>query len=501
MSRLVIISNRVPVSAAGAQAGGLAVALEALMSKRGGLWFGWSGTISPDQHKVSVTTVGRIDYATMDLSQSEFDGYYNRFANGFLWPLLHGMPENMQYDRADAESYRAVNARFADRLIELLQPSDTIWIHDYHFMALPALLRARGVLNRIGFFLHVPFVSADMMETAPGAADLIGGVLMSDLIGFQTSLDLDNFAASAQRLAGASLLSPDELYLAGHQTTLGVFPVEIDAREFAATAEQAWRMLPTERLRRSLGGQSLIIGVDRLDPTKGLLQRLAGYRKLFQTRPDWRRRVTLLQIAAVSRKDVASYQTLRTALDRESGSLNSDIGDPDWSPVRLVARATDRTVVAGYLRQAKVGLVTPLRDGMNLVAKEFVAAQDPQDPGVLVLSRFAGAARQLTAALLVNPHDPADVAGAIDTGLGMALSERQERWQAMWNVLQHATPLQWGLTFVASLVRTETRHGRRGELAVPVRRTVSVSRAPLSVIHGGVHGGMPVPGEPPRLMQ
>src|SRR6185437_14107485 len=266
--------------------------------------------------------------------------------------------------------------------------------------------------------------------------------------------DVENFAAAAQSLAGALAYADGWLQVPGRRVRLGGFPVEIEPHEFAATGAEAGGAEATERLRRSLRGQRRIVGGDRLDPTKGLLQRLAGYRRLLDTRPEWCRHITLLQIAAISRKEVTPYRALRTALDREGGSINSEFGDPDWTPLRIVARAGARSTMAGYMREARVGMVTPLRDGMNLVAKEYVAAQDPWNPGVLVLSRFAGAARQLDAALLVNPHDSDDVADSLDAALRMNLDERQERWQALWRAIEHASPLGWGRSFLAALLRT-----------------------------------------------
>jgi trehalose 6-phosphate synthase len=456
MNRLVVVSNRVPApSAAVNQAGGLAVALGGLMEKRGGVWFGWSGKVlSGAAHApAKVVSHGKVDFATIDLTREEHDGYYSNYSNGVLWPLLHTMPDLMSFDRRDAQVYREVNARFADALVPLLRPHDLIWVHDYHLLALPALVRARQVRNPVGFFLHIPFPSPDVLAAAPEVASLIRDMLAADLIGFQTDRDLENFAAAAQTFAGAAGFGDGWLHTGGRRVRLGVFPVEIEGREFAATAAASWRAPATERLRRSLHGQKLLIGVDRLDPTKGLIQRLAAYRRLLETRQDWRRRVTLLQIAAVSREEVAPYRHLRVALDREAGAINSEFGDPDWSPLRIVARAGARQVVAGYMREARVAVVTPLRDGMNLVAKEYVAAQDPQDPGVLVLSRFAGAARQLDAAVLVNPHDPDDMADGLDAALRMPLSQRRERWDSLWRVIADASPLIWGRSFLAALLR------------------------------------------------
>ena len=456
MNRLVVVSNRVPAPAAGGQAaqsaGGLAVALGDLMTQRGGLWFGWSGEIS-DKSTVTSSVHGAVHYATIDLTQMEHDRYYNEFSNSTLWPLLHSMPELMSYDRRNAVVYRAVNQRIVDTLLPLLRSSDLIWIHDYHLIAMPAMLRARGVTSPIGFFLHVPFPSPDMLSSVPEADGLIRDLLSADLIGFQTSNDAENFAEAAHRLAGATRLPGGWLLVEGRRLRLGVFPVEIEAQEFATMAAAACRTAAAKRLRNSLQGQKLILGVDRLDPTKGIPQRLAGYRRLLETRPDWHHHVTMLQIAAVSRKDVAAYQDLRAEVDRAAGSINSEWSEPDWAPLRIVARAGARATVAGYMREARVGLVTPLRDGMNLVAKEFIAAQDPEDPGVLILSRFAGAARQLGAALIVNPHDPDELADAIDLGLRMDLAERRERWQACWRAVEAVNPAAWGRHFLATLLR------------------------------------------------
>ena len=248
------------------------------------------------------------------------------------------------------------------------------------------------------------------------------------------------------------------LLYGGRKIRLGAFPVEIDFDEFRIMAEAGWRSPETERLRRSLQGQTLIFGAERMDPTKGLPQRLAGFRRLLETRPAWRRRTAFLQIAASSRTEVESYRALREELERLSGAINSEWSEPDWIPVRLLARGGAREAIAGYMREARVGLVTPLRDGMNLVAKEYVAAQDPQDPGVLVLSRFAGAARQLGAALLVNPYDADEMADALDTALRMTRPERQDRWKMLSKALGHTSTLGWGRSFVSALTRVTEDH-------------------------------------------
>ncbi len=499
MNRLVIVSNRVPApSAAGAQAGGLAVALESLMDSRGGLWFGWSGRIvDAPSDKPKRLDSGRTRFATLDLSAEEHERYYNEFSNSTLWPLLHSMPELMTFDRRNAIVYRAVNQRFADTLVTLLTPGDLIWVHDYHLMCMPAMLRAQGVTAPIGFFLHIPFPSPDVLASVPEAGPLVHDLLACDLIGFQTQNDLDNFAEAAVRLSDAQRLPGGWIGVAGRRVRLGVFPVEIEAREFASVAEDAWRSVPAERLRRSLGGQQLILGVDRMDPTKGLVQRLAGYRRLLETREHFHRRVTFLQIAAESRKDVIAYKDLRNQVEQEAGGINSAFSEPDWTPLRLIARAGARATMAGYMREARVGLVTPLRDGMNLVAKEFIAAQDPQDPGVLVLSRFAGAARQLDSAVLVNPYDVDEVADAIDAALTMSLPERKARWKAAWAAIEDASALGWGRSFLAALLRASASGAERRADATVEQLPVGRMR-PAADLRGSA--GSATPGSSLRII-
>ncbi len=493
MDRLVVVSNRVPMPSGGSQAGGLAVALEGLMDRRGGLWFGWSGKVADaaTPRPPEIAHHAGVDYATIDLTPDEHDRYYNNFSNGVLWPLLHTMQQLMQYDREDARAYREVNARMARAVAPLLHPSDIVWVHDYHMLPMPAALREAGVRNPIGFFLHIPFASTDVLAAAPEMASFVRDMLGADLIGFQTENDVNNFANAAELLAGCSRAHGNMLHVpgpgGGRRVRLGVFPVEIEPRSFARMASDAQHGAATDCLRQSLCGQRLLLGAERLDPTKGLLQRVGGLRTLLEKRPAWRRHVTMLQIAASSRKDVDSYKSLRAALVSDAGALNADLGDPDWTPLRLVTRAVDRAMVAGYMRLARVGLVTPLRDGMNLVAKEYVAAQNPADPGVLVLSRFAGAAQQLDAALMVNPYDADALADAIDAALTMRLGERQERWQALWGAIEDRSPLAWGKSFLTALLRAAAT------AQVPDRVVRGITPAARPVVGGDV----PVAG---RLM-
>ena len=450
MSRIVVVSNRVPVPSGNAgHAGGLAVALLGLMQRRGGLWFGWSGAVTETSGAPAFAQRGAVGYATLDLTEAEHRGFYTGYSNGVLWPMLHSLPHLMTFRRQDLDAYRKVNHRFADNLVPLLRSDDRIWVHDYHLMSLPGALREHGIRNPTGFFLHVPFPAPEAAAVAPGIRGLVQDVLASDLIGFQTAADRDNFAATATEFAGATRTGDHVVELGGRPIHLGIFPAEIAAREFAATAAAQVEEDAARLLERSVRGQALLLGVDRLDPTKGLPERLEAFRRVIARRPA--RSATMLQIAAPSREDVVAYRKLRQDVDSVAGAINSEFGEPDWLPLRLLARPQARDTVAAFMRLARVGIVTPLRDGMNLVAKEYIAAQDPSDPGVLVLSRFAGAAAQLSSALLVNPHDAEGMAEALHCALDMPLAERQERWQAAWEAIAGASPEGWGEDFLRAL--------------------------------------------------
>jgi trehalose 6-phosphate synthase len=450
MSRIVVVSNRVPLPSGNAgKAGGLAVALLGLMERRGGLWFGWSGAVTERADAPAFAQRGRVGYATIDLTDAEHRGYYSGYSNGVLWPMLHGLPHLMAFRRQDLETYRRVNRRFAEHLAPLLRDEDRVWVHDYHLMCLPGCLRLRGVRNPTGFYLHVPFPSPDAAAVAPGIRGLIQDLLAADLLGFQTAADRDNFASSAVNFGGALRTGDSTMVSDGRVVRLGVFPAEIAAREFAATAEIQAQSESSRLLAKSVQGQALLLGVDRLDPTKGIPERLEAFRRLVARRPG--RRVAFLQIAAPSREEVDAYRRLREEIDLAAGSINSEFGEPDWLPLRLLARPQARDTLAGFMRLARVGVVTPLRDGMNLVAKEYIAAQDSADPGVLVLSRFAGAAAQLGSSLMVNPHDAEGMAEALQMALEMPLAERRVRWRAAWNAIADTSPEGWGERFLGSL--------------------------------------------------
>ncbi len=454
MSRLVIVSNRVPApKKGGAAAGGLAVALEAALQKRGGIWMGWSGNSSGDNEPgpLSLQEDGNITYALTDLTEKDVDEYYFGFANRVLWPICHYRLDLAEYGRKEMAGYFRVNRFFAHRLAPLLEPDDTIWIHDYHLIPLAAELRQMGIKNKIGFFHHIPWPPADVLATMPVHEEIMRGLAAYDLVGFQTDYDLENFAGCLRREEMGDAIG-DGRFTAGDKVFKGgAYGIGIETEAFAEFARKAVSHAMVHKAQRSIEGRELIIGVDRLDYSKGLTQRIDAFERFVKTNPAHQSNVTYLQVTPKSRSEVPEYEQMQRTVAEQAGRVNGALGTVDWVPIRYINRSLSRPILAGLYRLAKVGLVTPLRDGMNLVAKEYVAAQDPEDPGVLVLSRFAGAARELKGALLVNPYDIEGTANAIARALNMPLEERQERWRKMMDYLLVHDVSQWCDDFLQDL--------------------------------------------------
>jgi trehalose 6-phosphate synthase len=453
MSRLVVISNRVALPKQ-TQTGGLASAMNAALKERGGLWFGWSGNLAA-QTGTEVHTVkdGSIDYATVDLAKKDYEDFYSGFANRSLWPLFHYRADLVDYRRDHLDGYLRVNRVYAQHVAKLLKKDDIVWVHDYHLIPLASMLRELGVENRIGFFLHTPLPAAGLLITLPRHRELFEPLGSYDLVGVHTQRDLRALEEYFLHELGAAMRTGGRIRAAnGRIFRAGVFPISIDTAGVAKLAERAQHGAAATRLKASLADRQLIIGVDRLDYSKGLPERFDGFARLLRDNKDWRGRVSLLQIAPPSRSDVPEYRLLRRALERSAGHINGHYAEPDWVPIRYVNQSFGHTVLAGYYRIARVGLVTPLRDGMNLAAKEYVACQDPEDPGVLVLSRFAGAAQELDAALLVNPSDLDEVSEALQRALAMPLKERRLRWCAMMDVLERHDITAWRNAFLHALI-------------------------------------------------
>jgi trehalose 6-phosphate synthase len=457
MSRLVCVSNRITLPRKSAAPGGLAVGILNALKRTGGLWFGWGGETVPNEPAdPDIHIRDGVTYATVDLREREFEQYYNGYANEVLWPLFHYFLKGMRYKSEQRDAYESVNRTFATKLLPLLEPRDVIWVHDYHLIPLGRLLREAGVARPIGFFLHIPFPNIEMLRVLPSYAELLRDLTSYDVVGFQTENDLRAFHSGIEHLFGADSIHPDGRIRVGERILRAeVFPIGVDVN---VVQEEAATALATEVVRRmtdSLMGRSLMMGVDRLDYSKGLVERFHAYEYFLETYPENLGRITYIQIAPLSRTDVRAYVEIRQSLEQAAGRTNGRFADTDWTPIRYLNRNFPHATLMGFLRAGKVGLVTPLRDGMNLVAKEFVAAQDPTDPGVLILSNLAGAARELSSALLVNPYDTRAVGHAIQAALAMTLSERRERHAAMMHVLTRNDIAAWTRRFVDALEHTQ----------------------------------------------
>jgi trehalose 6-phosphate synthase len=421
------------------------------LREQGGLWFGWSGETAAEPGPPRECRAGGITLHTVDLTARDLAEYYNGFANATLWPVLHYQPHHSCYDAAAFAGYLRVNHTFARALVPLLAPDDLVWAHDYHLFGFAEALRAAGAANRVGLFLHTPMPAPQVLMTVPAHREIMRAACRYDLIGFQTEADRAAFLDYLIDHAGGHAAGPGEVVAFGRLVRTGVYPIGVQVDEIQEQVVAPEHRRQAARLAAAIGAGRLVIGVDRLDYSKGLRQRFAAFEHLLATHPHRRGETTLLQIAPPSRTDIDTYRRMRTELEAEAGRINGRFAELDWTPIRYLNKGFPRSVLMPLYRSAQAGLVTPLRDGMNLVAKEYVAAQDPDDPGVLVLSEFAGAAQELTEALLVNPYDTAAVATALDRALTMPLAERCERHATLLRVLRRNSLRRWRDRFIADL--------------------------------------------------
>lgn len=484
MRRLVCVSNRISLPRRGAAPGGLAVGVLAALQNTGGMWFGWSGeTAEVPSAEPEVLVRGNVRFATIDLKPAEFDAYYNGYCNGTLWPLFHYFPDRFTHEEAQHDAYYAVNEQFARQLAKLLKPDDAVWIHDYQLIPLGRCLRQLNFHGPIGFFLHIPFPHRQVLRVLPGYTELVRDLCHYDLVGFQTDDDLRSFLSCVEQPEARLSGQEDLVEAGGRSVRVGVYPIGVDVDAVGAAAAAAASQDKVQRMTASLLGRKLIIGVDRLDYSKGLTERFAAFEHFLETFPDNQGRVTFLQIAPLSRGDVHAYSEIRHALEASAGRLNGHFAEADWTPIRYLNRNYTHATLMGFLRVAQVALVTPVRDGMNLVAKEFVAAQDPDDPGVLILSPLAGAAPELTGALQVNPYDKRATALALQTALNMPLAERRARHEQMLGAVRQHDIHNWYGRFV---------HDLTGEI---------IRRRPMEVRDGGdVRGSVPQVLPRPKLL-
>ena len=459
MNRLVVVSNRVADLTRPTQAGGLAVGLADSLRQRGGVWMGWDGKKlkHEEQPEPRIRKIGTVTQATIPLTEQDYDEYYLGFSNSVIWPLFHYRLDLVEYKTAFLEGYRRVNAKFADALMSVLKPDDIVWIHDYHLIPLAAELRQRGCKQRIGFFLHIPFPPPEILAAVPRHRWLVESLLEFDVIGFQTHTDLGNLQHYVENHLGCHMASDGRIQIGEREVIAGYFPIGIDVDAFVEMANLPNDEVQIETKRREILGRRQIIGVDRLDYTKGLPDRLRAFARLLELYPEMRKSVALMQIATPTREEVEAYVEIRKELEALSGEINGRFADFNWTPVRYIHGTVPRDALAALFRASQVGFVTPLRDGMNLVAKEYVAAQSMENPGVLVLSKFAGAAEDMREALIVNPYDVDDMARNLCRALTMPLEERQERQAALMKRIRKHDAANWLENFMAALENNETR--------------------------------------------
>ncbi len=454
MSRLIVVSNRVQDPAAGPGAGGLAVALGEALEANGGVWIGWDGRVESDPLQPvswNQQKSGNLTLLTTSLTPEEHEGYYLGFANRVLWPAFHYRLDLVDYTTNHARVYGAVNRRLAMKIASILRPDDRIWIHDYHLIPLAAELRATGCGNPIGYFQHIPLPPPSILAAVPEVSWLVRALFAYDVIGFQTETDRMHLIQQVQQLESETESDGEYVTAFGRSTRVKSYPIGIDADRFAAMARTPNAAEIVNRIRQRNLNRSQVIGVDRMDYSKGLPERMESVRRLFELYPENRGAMIFMQIAPTSRGAVDAYVDLHERLDSLSGEINSKFSDFDWTPIRYINRQFPRETLAALYRASRAALITPLRDGMNLVAHEYVAAQDPDDPGMPVLSRFAGAAEYMDEALLINPYNIDESAIALQTALQMPLKERKRRHMALMKVVHDLDVSRWSSRFLSDL--------------------------------------------------
>lgn len=465
MSRLVVVSNRIAVpDGSKTSAGGLTVGIMDALKTTGGLWFGWNGEINEigeDDEEMSLFEQDNVTYASFGLNQNDYDLYYLQFSNAVIWPAFHYRLDLVNFQREAWEGYCDVNTMLAKRLLPFIKPDDILWIHDYHLLPFAAALRKLGVTNRIGFFLHIPFPTPEIFNALPPHNELLEMLCDYDLLGFQTESDRTAFLECLSLMTQLQTTGKQHRAF-GNSFATEVYPIGIEPDSIKEMAEGP---LPPKMaaMKRDLGDAKNIIACERLDYSKGLPERFLAYEALLENYPEHRGKIRYSQIAPTSRGDVQAYQDIRHQLETEAGRINGKYGTLGWTPLYYLNQHFDRRLLMKIFRLTDIGLVTPLRDGMNLVAKEYIAAQDPDDPGVLVLSRFAGAANELTSALIVNPYDRDEVAAALNQAALMPLNERISRYNDMMAVLRKNDITHWRKSYLKDLEAVVPRNPEHGE--------------------------------------
>ncbi|MGH9504337.1 MAG: alpha,alpha-trehalose-phosphate synthase (UDP-forming) [Terriglobales bacterium] len=474
--RVINISNRLPVLirkyAGGARlersSGGLATALEAGWRDQPGVWIGWAGT-GPEENiePFLIRAAHQRSYTlrSVALTQEEIAKFYSGFANEIIWPLFHDMPSRCNFDPEYWATYQQVNRKFANVAAETAQEDDIIWVHDYHLMLTASALRQAGVHARMGFFLHIPFPSPDIFEKLPWKKPILESLLEFDVIGFQCDRDRSNFVSCLERMLPEAVVARGNPHLVvnfeGRESVVGTFPIGIDFEEFAKDAERPEIAAHAAQLRKRVSDDVLVLGVDRLDYTKGIPERLKSFRLLLRRYAEMRGRITLVQVVVPSREEIPNYKHLRREVELLVSQINGEFTEPGWVPVHYIHRNLLRDELLAYYRAADIGLVTPLKDGMNLVAKEFCAAQI-DERGVLIVSEFAGAGPELrSGAIIVNPNDFAEVAQALYDAVHMSAEDKRSRMQLLRQIVKDHNVHRWIRSFLQAI--PSPGHGRCDE--------------------------------------
>ena len=471
--RLIVVSNRLPLVLSEGEggewqvegaSGGLVTAMVPVLQNRGGVWIGWPGVAAEDEATLrralaEASADSRYTLKPVVLTAQERDKFYYGFSNEVLWPLFHDLQSRANFDPSYWPVYQAVNRKYAEVTAEAAGDDDFIWVHDYHLLVVAQQLRALGLKARTALFLHIPFPPLDIYVKLPWRTQLLSALLEFDLIGFQTPGDRENFVQCVRTLIGdASVKGKGQvvtLHVGDRRVRLGAFPIGIDFKDFEAVAESAAVRDRALLVQQDTRNRRLILGVDRLDYTKGIPDKLNAFRVALQKFPELHKRVTLVQVVVPSREHIPEYYDLKTQIERLVGRINGEYTQPGWVPIHYIHRSLDRPELISYYRAAAIGLVTPLRDGMNLVAKEFCACNVDED-AVLILSEFAGAAAQLQdGALLVNPYDLEGVADAIQRAVAMDADERRARMQRMRKTVRERDIFWWMDSFLKAAISKE----------------------------------------------
>ncbi len=473
--RLVVASNRLPIVIDrhdGARrivpgTGGLATALAPILRDRGGLWIGWPGALEGDEPDLEAlladgATQAGYTLKPVMLTQAERDQFYHGFSNEIVWPLFHDLQSRCNFDPSYWSGYGAVNRKFAQVIRENVGRDEFVWVHDYHLMCVGQALREGRWSGRIGFFLHIPFPSLDIYAKLPWRMQLLRAMLAYDAVGFQTERDRRNFMHCVRTLLGdVSTAREGErgiVRVGERRVRAGAYPISIDYQQFAQLADEPEVAERADRLRRDMPCPRIILGLDRLDYTKGIPFRMHAFRNALARYPDLQRQVSLVQVVVPSREDIPMYQNLKAEIEGLVGQINGQYTQSGWVPVHYLYRSLDRPELAAYYRCADVGLITPLKDGMNLVAKEYCACSIDND-SVLILSEFAGAADELgRGALLVNPYDIEGVADAIHRAVTMSDDERRARMRRLRRTIRRHDIFAWVNEFLRESISTEPEH-------------------------------------------